>query len=604
MKIFEFVQHQKQEYESHPVELPSGKTHSQPDMLKRIDLNWSNEYYEEASDNVIGKYPYDGIAKPIVLLEARATDFDFKHIEVEPKRPDRVSRVSTMIATKGLHEYSRKHNIAGLLNDICFTRPKYGGVFVKRTKEGVVVVPWQNLITDQVDPSGSPIIERLYFTPSELKKQKQWKNLDEAIDEAEAQREANLKPGAPRNRSQGNLIEVYSIEGELPLAYLLDARDEEYDEDDMYEYVRCLIICTAYGDQEKGDLKGTILYANEKKESSYMYLARNPMVGRGQGESVFESLREHQKWHNFTKTEEMRMIAVAGKKVYVTNDPDILTNVFDKGIDHGTVLRVGRGANGEPNFLQELNQLPTGTPIYQAIREEWAESATKTTSAFPAKLGEEAKAGTPFRAQYLQNVEASSQFEQYREEIGTQLITPMVEEWILPDAMKELLEEDSIYTTFTPKELQLIDSVLIEKEVEKAYVELTLAGQVITPEMLELLRQEITLSLRREGSKRSIKNIKKFVKEVDGNVIIHTTDESRNKAVLFESYANLLTALLPEDPRRNAIIDRIMDSMGVTKDELDMYAEQALVQTAQNPKMEQEEAKKQANPATPALSLT
>ena len=34
-------------------------------------------------------------------------------------------------------------------------------------------------------------------------------------------------------------------------------------------------------------------------------------------------------------TEEMRMIAISGKKLYLTDDPNVLANIFDEGVDHG-----------------------------------------------------------------------------------------------------------------------------------------------------------------------------------------------------------------------------------------------------------------------------
>lgn len=605
--IFSYIANQRQEYDTQPIELPGGGDFTQSDMIVRNNKNWRSEYYTPQSDNVIGTFPYDNIAKPIVLLEARATDFALRHIEVEPKNQTRKARVSAMLATKAIQEYGRKYGLAKTLDEITFTRPKQGGVLVKRTIDGPRVVPWENVITDQMDIMSSPIIERHYYTPAEIRREK-WnaEKVTEAIKSAIDEKQADVDNTGRKNNTVGSYIEVFEVHGEIPVSMFMQAKADydgetyEYDEEDEYRFVRACVITTLISSQNQDGARedtGLVLYAKEEKEPVYMYLARNPQAGRALGESVYESLREHQRWHNYSKTEEARMMAVAGKVLFKTNQPDAMTNIFNGKVDHGTVLKLGNDPNGQPNFFEQVNNVPVGTPIYQGMREEWADSARMITSAHAAKLGEEAKAGTPFRAQYLQNIEASSQFEKYRNEIGEQLIQPMIEKWVLPDAIKELLEEDEIYTNFSPQELQLIDDVLIEKAKTRAIVDASLAGRVIGQEEVDMAGMDTQTELTKFGTKRSIKKFKEALKDIPGRVVIHVTDEMRAKAVLFESYANLLSVLAPEDPRRNAVIDRIMDSMGITTEEIALYANAPVPTTpTAQPKINTTEASKVETP--------
>lgn len=612
--IFDYVRSQRHEYETNHIPLTEGDEYSQYETIKQINYYWRNKYLEEAHDNIIGDYPFDNISKYRVLLEARATDFDTKHIEIEPEKPDRKTRVKAMIATKAAQRYMRKIKFGKFINDLCITRPKYGGVLAKKTDEGVFVIPWENLITDQSDIMAGIRIERHFMTPSEmLKKKGSWANVEDAIRTADEFKDKTVAPNSEEAETQGKLVEILEIQGDLPLSMLKEAqaikegREFEPDEfsDDDYTYVEArIILCgdrwVKEGKNENGDdykeEHGIVLYANEGK-TNHKYLARNPITGRGLGEGLPESIFEHQKWHNFTKTEEMRMIAIAGKKLYWTDDPDILSNIYDDGVDHGTVLRVGTGKT-----FQELNQIPTSLPVYQNMRQEWDVSADKTTSSFNAKIGEEAKSGTPFRAQYLQNIEASSQFEQYREEIGF-FLQEIVEDWILPDALKEYADKDEIYTNFSAQELQLIDEVLMTDISNKEFMERTRKGEVVTPELMAVIQQEAQAKLQKQGTKRHIEKIAEFIKDAGGSVVVHTTDEARNKAIMFESLSNALALLAPEDPRRNALIDRVLAAMGIPKEELDMYMSEAQFISNPNPQMKQTEMKKE-NVATPALSLT
>lgn len=607
--IFNYIREQRNTYETESVPLFNGYEFSQYDTINKVDHYWVDSYFEgDAFDDVIGDFPFDNVSKYRVLLEARATDFDQKHIEVPPKNGSRKARISSMIATKALHKHMDDIKFGIFLNEMAYVRAKYGGVIGAKVEEDIVVEPWTQMVTDQKDIMASPRIKRLYMSPSELYKMTGvWQNVIEAMKTAEDRTSADIgNDNGKEAERTGDLIEVFIVEGDLKKSYLAEAealRDNteyDYDPDDDYKYVYArIIVCGAdWVEEDKGDKKegGIVFYAEEEKTPMQKYLARNPIAGRGLGEGLVESLFEHQKWHNFTKTEEMRMVAIAGKKLYVTDDPDILANIFDEGVDHGTVLRVSQG-----KMLTELNQLPTGTPIYQTIRQEWADSGDKQANSYTAITGEDAKSGTPFRAQYLQNIEASSQFEQYREEMGF-FIKSIIEDWVLPNALAKASSADEIYEQFTPQELQLIDEVIVESTLLEEVLQRTLSGEVVDPMSLEEMRMDTQRKLRKEGSKRTITEIKQFIKEAGKQVRIHTTDEARNKAVLFESYSSLLALIAPEDPRYSAILDKVMQALGITKEELELYNDNA-VQT-QKGQLETEQLKAEQQPrAQAAMSV-
>jgi hypothetical protein len=590
--VLNYIEEERTFYDTRTIPLSEGDEYSQKELIKTVNYARRSKYLEEASDEIIGDYPYDNISKYRVRLEARATDFDPKHIEVEPKNGSRIARVSAMIATKALQRHMHETDFAAYLNKVADTRPEYGGVLVKRTADGVHVVPWENVITDMGDILGGVIIERHYMRPSELKKTK-WKNVNDVIKWA-----AEKKKSKDLDNSSGNdaetishLIEIWELHGEVPKSTyeqaLAEFEGKEYvpEAEDDTEYVEVQIIVAPYGKNEAGDMDGAILQVNEETEFPYDYDARNPLTGRGLGEGIPEELGEHQRWHNFYKTEEARAIAIGGKVLFVTDDGDVVDSVYDDGIDHGTILKVKEGG-----MFQQLSTNAAGVPVFQNIRAEWDASADKNTSSFSAVLGEEPDPGTPFKAQYLQDVNGSSQFLQEREKIGG-FHRRVIEKWQLPDALDKIAKEEELYETFSPAELQMIDEVIIAEELLKAETRILLEEKrPVSAEEQEALRIGIELQLQRAGNKRSIDGIKDFIKkEVLGNVVIHTNDEYRSKAILFESYSNALALFAENDPARLAIRDRILDQMGVTKEELALYAEEAMAMaTPANPELESE----------------
>jgi len=575
MDIFSYVESEKQFYETQTIPLTEGDEYSQYQLIKAINYARRSKYLDDnASDDIIGDFPYDNISKFRRRLESRSTDFDIKHMEVAPVDASEEARVSAMVASKALLKKLRDMKFGQFLNQYADVRPEYGGVLVKKTKDGVHIVPWENVITDMSDIMGGVIIERHFMRPADLKKQKNWKNVKDAIQYSTSDKiSKDLKDGGNDDaETLARFIEVFEVHGELPLSMLKIAQDLDYTEEDEMEYVTCSIIYNPTGKNDKGEYTGLIFKADEIAEEDfpYKYDCRHPQTGRGLGEGIPEELSEHQRWHNFYKTEEARAVAIGGKVLFMTDDGDVVDSVYDEGIEHGTILKVGEG-----RVFKQLNTVPTAVPLMQGIMQEIASSADKNTSSFDAVLGEESKAGTPFKAQYLQNITGNSQFEREREDMGMFIGDELIEPWILPDALKEAASDNYIDENFTKQELALIDKAIIAKQMFEAEIAQLRSGKPVLVEDQEAMRMKLQGELDQTGSRRRIEDIKEFIKNAGKKVIIHTTDEQRSKQVLFESFSNALALFADDDPAKLAIRDRILDQMGVSTEELAMYAAQA-----------------------------
>ena len=587
MDIYSYVAGEKQFYESQHIPLVSGDDYSQYQLIRAINYARRSKYLDDnARDDIIGDFPYDNISKYRIRLEARSTDYDLKHIEVAPEDSSDEARVSALIATKALHKHLREIKFGRFLNKYADTRPEYGGVLAKKTKDGVHVVPWENVVTDMSDIMGGIIIERHYMRPAELKKTGWDKKAitDTIRTAAEKKKDKDLKEGSDKQaETLARLIEVNEVTGELALSTLKAAQDKDWTEDDETEYVLCRIVFAPMGKDKKGEEQGIILQAIEIAEEDYPYKydVRHPLTGRGLGEGIPEELAEHQRWHNFYKTEEARAVAIGGKVLFVTDDGDVVDSIFDEGIDHGSILKVGQG-----RMFTQLSTLPNSVPLYQGIREDWNTSADKNTSSFDAVLGEESKAGTPFRSQYLQNMAGNSQFEREREDMGF-FVQEIIEDWELQEALDKAASDDYIDEDFTKQELALIDKAIVSREAVKAEIDMLRGGTPVTPELQVQVRQDLAGQLQERGSRRRIEDIKEFIKKAGERVIVHTTDEQRRKAVLFESYSNALQLFAENDPARLALRDRILDQMGITPEELSMYAKEAAAMAQQLPNAEQ-----------------
>lgn len=586
MQIFEFVEGAKQFYETRTIPLQSGDDYSQYDLIRSINYARRSRYLDEnAFDDIIGEYPYDNISEYRIRLEARSTDRDIKHMEVEQVDSSDEARVSAIVATKALQKKLRDLRFGRKLNEYAMVRPRYGAVLWKRieTEDGkeVYIVPWENVVTDMTDILSSPIIEKHFYTPAQLKKQKTWNNVDLAITTAREKKKSkdiNDKTNAEAD-TVGMYIEAIEVTGEITKAELLEAQEKEWSDDDQNEYVLARIIYAPMGQDKDGKHQGVIFRADELTEDEYPYKldVRHPVIGRAFGEGIPEELAEHQRWHNFYKTEEARAVAIGGKILFITNDGNVVDSIYSDGIEHGTILQIG-----DDKMFSQLNTVPNSVPVYQTITESWDVSADKKSSSFEAVMGEESKSGTPFRAQYLQNVAGTSQFEQELEDMGL-FLEEIISDWILPDALQEAAASDEIDEVFSKEELDLIDRTIVEIELTERVADMTLNAQVLSPEMVEQLRQSMRVQLQQKGSRRKLTEIKKFIEAANDKVVVHTTDEQRSKAVLFESWSNainLAKGIDRTDPVQLALRDKILDMLGVSEQELTMYANQAMQEAA------------------------
>lgn len=570
--IFAYVRAQRQAYENDTIEVVTGYHYSQRKTIEKITKYHASQYDGDNKDAILGELPFDNITTEPVEKETESTDFDNADIEVRPKKNTRESRMKNMIATKALREYLERNHFANTLNQICYTRAMYGGVLVKDTKEGTKVVPWANVITDQSDILSGTIIERHYYTPAEMKAMKGWKNVDEAIATARQFRASDTGNGADNNDTQGHLIEVYEVHGVLPESMIVEGGDEFTFK--QYMYVIAGIDWQANDGMGGKTEEGIILYEGDEKELPYKYNARNPIVGRALGVGVVESLFNQQKYHNFTLAEELRMMSIAGKIFFDSDNPDVPNNLLTK-LDHGTVLK--RKSDQSP--ITQISAVPTGLPGYQNIRAELSGSAKAITGAYESMTGEEGKSNKAFRLAALQNVEGRSRYEQEREELGI-LIEEIIREWELPRAIKWVTQENELLTHFEASELAEIDEIIKASHLNDFIAESLLTKRKSVSQLdIDSVTQKLDKELRRSGSKRLITDIKEWLKDIDGEVRISTTAEAMNKQAWFESRANLIQLLAPEDPRRNALINRIMDEAGITPDELRLEEEKA--QTAQ-----------------------
>lgn len=560
MKIYEESTSLLKKFKEDPVDYIEANDRSTGDILKMVDY-YTNSKHLSGSKDGLGRWkPFYNIVNFRVQVAKVATDLDIKDIQISSDSPEHW--VKSMLLQKEAYEWMKKTNFAQTLNEQGRNRPKYGGVVVKKRMEDgelyIDTVRWRNFACDQVDFSGTKI-ETHHMTPVELMKKKDvWENTKEAVEWSMRQRKEK-RTDYEMTAEQSDRITVLEVHGEFPIAYLKEAQGKEYDEEDMWVYSNQVYFLLK-------DNEDIIFFAEEEKESPYMYLPWEEVDGRMLGRGVVEESEEAQVWTNDTVINQKNALDIASRVVLKTNSSTLANNVLE--VDNGKIFELG--ANEDINALQ---MQPSALGFLDGQIQMWERQVNNATSVYESNTGEQAPANTPYSQTALLNQVASKPFDYRREEHGI-FLTRLFEKWVIPHLIKKLKKKHVLASDFSQDELELIDEDFANFEGKNYAKQMLLQGKAVTPENLEAFKAQKLSQLSKTGDKRYIEIPDKYFDDIEAKVSVITTGEQRNKAVVLTSLSNILQTVsssynpqtgsfgILDDPTLSRIFGQIVEIAG------------------------------------------
>ena len=560
--IHQFVREQRENYIDKQVKISRNYNFNQKDTLDLIELYYNSKFLSGNLDSLGREKPFYNINKFRVNVETRATDLDVKDIKIESEVVD--DYVRSFLLTKENQVWMKESNFGKRLNEIGKTRAKYGGVVIKKTvhqgKLEINVVHWKDLITDQTDIMKGVIIERHFYTPSELKAMSGvWDNVDEAIETAQSNKDDYNETNS--SETPGDYIEVYEIHGDLPVAMLKDIENVKEEDWETYSTQIHIVAGSDFYDTDDAGAKtekGSTLFMGEEKELPYKYLSRDEVPGRALGIGVVEDSFEAQVWTNDAVYKEKEIVELASKIIYQTTDKTVGKNVLTD-LENGDIITLKDGKN-----LSQVNTVPSSLPEFTNLVAKWKESLDRTTSTFEANTGEALPSGTPYSLGALLNQQGNSMFDYYRQEIGI-FLQEVYSDWILPHLIKRLKAKHTLATEFSEDELNLIDSAHIELALKEEIESKREQGILITN--IEAERQRLKQKMMQTKSTRFINVPKNYYEDIDATISVITTNETRVKQAVLESLNSVLTIFMKapqiyDNPVSKKIINKIMEVSG------------------------------------------
>lgn len=573
MNIFSFIREQRQNYKTDKVEIVDGLEFNQRDTITRAELYYNSTFETGKTDSLGREKPFYNIVKHRVTLAKKATDLDVKDIQVESEGYD--DYMASFLFGKENRNWMRVSKFGVFLNRFGKTRPKFGGVLVKKTEHNgkleLHVVPWKDVITDQTDILKGVIIERHYYTPSDLMAMDGvWDNVEQAVKTAKQSKDEEDEHN--ERRTPGNYIVVYEVHGDLPIAFLklkdgIQPKDEDWHKYTGQVHIVAGVDNLSTDDDGKQIEGGIILFGAKEKKKPYKYLSWDEVDGRALGVGTVEDSFEAQVWTNDAKLKEKRAMELGSKVIYKTTDKKLGRNILTD-MDDGDIIQLSEGKD-----ISQVNTLSNALPEFKNLVDSWKDQVDRVTSTFESNTGESLPSGTPYRLGGMLNQEANSTFVDRLEDAGL-FIEELYEDWITPYLQKQLEKAHTLNGEFSKEELDQIDeayiSYVLSEEIQKKREQGILVNREAVDSEYARLKRELSLTKNR----RYLDIPKGYYSKARKKVRVVITNEQRNKAAIMESLSNILMSVVKapqilQDPRLKKLFNKIMEMAGISPIEVD-----------------------------------
>jgi hypothetical protein len=518
-KIFSYLDDISEAYQE-SVQVVQGLTHNMREVLNTIEFYSNDEYLSGNTDSLGREKPFYNICNFRVTVAKTATDLDVKDLKFEA---DSLKySVQNMIINRELFKYLKESNFSLLLNKMGHTRPKYGGVIVKKYMEkgklDIDVVEWANVEVDPSNILGGAVIETHYMeTPEFASMADVWDNVVEV-----------LKAHTKAHKGKPVDVEVKEITGNFPEYYFKGVEETDkskYTFKGMCSYIAVVNKKKYLLHQEYVDVK-----------DKYKYLAWQEVPKRGLGRGIVEDGFNAQWATNDSMLSIKSAMELSGKVLIATDSNKISGNVLTDA-DNGRIYQMEQGRS-----MTSLNLGATALPEFNNVIELWKSQYNNAASTYDANTGEAPTAGTPYSQTALLNQVANSPFEYRREEWGI-FLNEILNDWILPYLKKKIIKEHNLVAEYDNDELDVIDEAISTYEANKETKKRLLNNEMVSKVSYDTIKASLKNSLQVHASKREVKIPAGFL-DVEGHITANITGELKNKQAMLQSLDSVLKTII------------------------------------------------------------
>ena len=521
-----------------------------------IDIaeNWRWNFFDHVALSVLYKNsqlhsggdkefkPVKNITRPLLNLQYRAMAFDLKSIIIFI---DSSTEYFKSLLVRKFHEkWARDNDLDTFINNMVESYVDFGGVLVKDVNDvKPEVVPLQSLaFCDQTDILSGPICIRHFYSPDQLLAMRSagWGNPDKGASASLedtillARQEKNQPNGRNEqiNKTPGKYIEVFEIHGTLPSSYLEDAGDP------MQWVSQMQIVCfyTKPNSEDRGQIT---LYKAPEKKSVFKFLSRDAIYGRALGLGGAEELFEAQVWTNYDMIRINDMLDAASKMILKSTDPQVATRNRVRNMENLEILELAPNTD-----ISQVNTNPVNIAVFDKSVADWETHAMTMAGATDALMGEAPPAGSAFALQNMITNQGQGLHEYRQGKIAT-FLGEIYRDWVLPRMQKEITKGHEFLADLDLDDVNFVSDALMTAETNSMVKASILAGQNVSPQMVQAYQQLIVTEFKKKGGKHFMKilegEFKNSTCQVEVNIVGKQADLANKVNKLTSVFRTILT---------------------------------------------------------------
>lgn len=539
----------------------------------REDIDRTEAYLN--SKHISGETDHNGREKPFFNIVTaarniwyRATDIDRKNIVIRPSNNKQV--IPAFLASLKLQEWMKKEEFGKFLNEWGLSLATHGSTTAKFIeKDGQLscrVMDWNNMLVDPVDFESNIKVEKMWFTPAQLRKNKSYNQ--EFVKKLIENTTNRTIMGGEKKDNKSEYIPVYEVHGEMPLSYLTG---KDKDDDTFVQQMHVLSFQEKKENSKEFD--EYTLYAGRESRDPYMLSHLIKKDGQTYAGGAVKNLFEAQWMINHTQKQIKDQLDLASKIVFQTSDGNFVGQNVLTNIENGDILS---HKQGEP--LTMLNNKPDIVAM-QSFKSDWQNIGNQINNISESMQGQNAPSGTAWRQVQALLQESHSLFELMTENKGLEIIR-MLTDFIIPFFKKQLNNAEEISMVLEDYQIKQIDLMYLPNEVTRRLNEkkkaVILSGEIYDPTQEPTDRTTIEEAVKGnlQGNQRFISpsevegtTWKELFKDLEWKLDFDVTGENKDTQGALATLTTVLQTIstnpaVLQDPNVKLVFSKILNLAG------------------------------------------